>query len=163
MNNPWSKILVFGLLFGIAGFFIGRCTGSCGTQGCEKGHGEGHGQMACCNKDGVCEHGGTCCQPGGHCDKPECAHMDMMAGGEHGKKGCCKGEGHGGGAHQGHGDEQAQVIIQGLEKTNFQGDTTVKIDGGTVNVKRTGEKMEVRVEMRDSSRTEETSVEVHTH
>lgn len=47
-----------------------------------------------------------------------------------------------------------------LVARNFQGDTTVAIDGGTVNVKRTGEKMEVKVELRDSvSKT----VEVNTH
>jgi hypothetical protein len=157
MNNPWLKILVFGLLFGIGGFLIGRCCGhGCGDKGaCEQ-------KMACCNKDGKCEHGGTCCQPGGHCDKPECAHSEMMGGGEHGKKSCCKGEGHGGGAscHKGHGDEQAETIIQGLKASNFQGDTTITIEGGTVNVKRTGEKMEVRVEMKDDAHAE-TTVEVH--
>lgn len=59
-----------------------------------------------------------------------------------------------------HGEGKAQVVIDGLVARNFQGDTTVAIDGGTVNVKRSGDKMEVKVEMRDSvSKT----VEVHTH
>lgn len=64
MNTNWSKILVFGLLFGIAGYFIGRCCGShCGShEGCEKG-------MAGCERGGMMGHGGkegACCRMEGH-------------------------------------------------------------------------------------------------
>ena len=71
---------------------------------------------------------------------------------------CCKG-GHGEG--HAHGDAGVHAVIDGLKASNFQGDTTITIDGGTVNVKRTGDKMEVKVEMSDSARVEEKTVEVH--
>jgi len=60
------------------------------------------------------------------------------------------------------GDDKVHVIIDGLKEKNFQGDTTISIDGGTVNIKRTGDKMEVKVEMKDSVTVEKT-VEVHAH
>ena len=165
MNNPWLKILVFGLLFGIGGFLIGRCCGNgCGDRGgCHK-------EMSCC-KDGQCEHGGDCCKEGGKCAKEGCDHAAMMGGCEHGKKACCKGEGHGRGHGEGHGEGdgdhmghagegQAHTVIQGLKDSNFQGDTTIAIEGGTVNMKRSGDKMEVKVEMKDSAGTEVKTVEV---
>ncbi len=163
MNNPWLKILVFGLLFGIGGFLIGRCCGNgCSDKGgCNK-------EMSCC-KDGMCKHGGDCCKEGGKCSMEGCDHAAMMGGCDHGKKACCKGEGHGKGHGEGHGDhmshagdEQAETIIQGLKDSNFQGDTTIKIQGGTVHVSRTADKMEVKVEMSDSLKVEEKTVE-HVH
>lgn len=62
--------------------------------------------------------------------------------------------------HGGHGEDNAHIIIQGLKAKNFQGDTTIAIDGGTVHVKRTGDQMEVKVEMTDSVKK---TVEVHAH
>ena len=52
------------------------------------------------------------------------------------------------------------TIIDGLKASNFQGDTTITVDGGTVKVKRTGDQMEVKVEMSDSTRVVEKTVEV---
>lgn len=165
MNNPWVKILVFGLLFGIGGFLIGRCCGGgCHKGGCDK-EAACHGKGAC--SEGGAEAGKDCCKGGGHhgghgsCGKAQGSCKGACKGdcGGHcggacgeGGKACCKG--------MMHGDDKAQVVIDGLVARNFQGDTTVAIDGGTVNVKRTGDKMEVKVEMRDSvSKT----VEVHAH
>jgi hypothetical protein len=137
MNNQWVKILVFGLLFGIGGYLIGRCCGSrCG----------GHGDMACC-KDG---------------GKEGCEHGDMKEGCEHdgGAKGgaCCHGEGHG-------EDHEARIhtIVHGLKERNFQGDTTIKEPGCTVTIGIHGDKTEVKVEMSDSMKVEEKTVEVHAH
>lgn len=62
--------------------------------------------------------------------------------------------------HGGHGEDKAHIIIQDLKATNFQGDTTIAIDGGNVHVKRTGDQMEVKVEMTDSVKK---TVEVHAH
>lgn len=157
MNTNWSKILVFGLLFGIAGFFIGRCCG----KGCGRDGGGCHKQMACCDKDGNCEHGGTCCKEGGHCDKAGCDHAAMMEG--HGKA-CCKG-GHGRGHQAGHNaaEGEAEAFVQRLKEAGFEGDTTLAIAGGTVNVVRNGDHTEVRVNVQDSVK-KETDVHVeHTH
>jgi hypothetical protein len=60
----------------------------------------------------------------------------------------------------GDSDDKVHTVIDGLKASNFQGDTTINIEGGTVNVKRTGDKMEVKVEMRDSVKVEHT-VEMH--
>lgn len=160
MNNPWLKILVFGLLFGIGGFLIGRCCGGCQKGGCDKDGAACHGQS-------MCEHGGSCCSEGGHCEKEGCDHKMGGAcckGGEHGegKGACCKG-GHEGGKCDMDGDraeDKVHMIIDGLKEKGFQGDTTIAIDGGTVHVTRTGEKTEVKVEMKDSLRVEKT-VDVH--
>ena len=146
MNTNWSKILVFGLLFGIAGFFIGRFT--------THGHGERggcHKQLACCDKDGNCEHGGTCCKPGGTCSKADCDHADKM--GEHHGKACCKGS-HGAG--EGHrkeqgtnpGDAEADAIVKQLEEADFMGDTTIAIKGGEVRVLRSADNISVHVDMK---------------
>lgn len=79
-----------------------------------------------------------------------------------GEDACCKG-GHGAGhGHMGTGDDKVHVIIDGLREKNFQGDTTINIEGGTVRIKRTGEEMEVKVLMSDSVKVEKT-VEVHAH
>lgn len=121
MNNTWVKILVFGLLFGIGGFLIGRCCGTC-HHGCAKGE--------------SCEMGMRGC-PEGHGDA--CMH-----GKEGGMDACCM---HGMGMH---GEEHVHMIIADLEKRNFQGDTTIAIDGGTVNVDRSGDKTTVKVQMQDS-------------
>lgn len=144
MNTNWSKILVFGLLFGIAGFFIGRCCG----KDCGGDRGGCHKQMACCDKDGNCEHGSSCCKPGGKCEKAGCDHAARMDG--HGKA-CCKG-GHGKGHHADDhaADTEAEAIVQRLKDAGFQGDTTIAITGGTVNVVRNGERTEVRVNVQDS-------------
>ncbi len=164
MNNPWLKILVFGLLFGIGGFLIGR---SCG-HGCGHKGGGCHKEMSCC-KDGACEHGGSCCTEGGKCDKAGCDHTAMMGGhgkaccmGGHSEGGSCKGGmGPGMCSARGEGEDKVHTVIDGLKASNFQVDTTINIEGGTVNVKRTGDKMEVKVEMRDSLKVEEKTVEVH--
>ena len=98
-----------------------------------------------------CDHkmGGACCKGGMH--------------GE-GKGACCMGEGHeGASCHMGMGEDNVHVIIDGLKEKNFQGDTTISIDGGTVHVTRTGDKMEVKVEMKGSLKVEEKTVEVHAH
>ena len=58
------------------------------------------------------------------------------------------------------GEGQAHAVIQGLKDSNFQGDTTIAIEGGTVNVKRSGDKMEVKVEMENSTGAEVKTVEV---
>lgn len=126
MNTNWAKILLFSLISFALGFAI-CCLcclgGGCHSGGsCEMGMGGGHGS--------ACAHGG-----GGAC----------MHGGE-GKAACCKG-GHG----DAHSDDGIHTIVSGLEAANFQGDTTIAIEGGTVNVQRTGDKMEVKVEMRDST------------
>ena len=154
MNNPWLKILVFGLLFGIGGFLIGRCCGGCHKGGCEK-------EGAACHGESMCEHGGGCCSEGGHCEKEGCDHKMGGAcckGGGHGegKAGCCKGEHEGGSCHMGMGEDNVHVIIDGLKEKNFQGDTTINIEGGTVHVTRTGDKVEVKVEMSDSMKTSKT-------
>jgi hypothetical protein len=134
MNNQWVKILVFGLLFGIGGYLIGRtCGHGCGHRGgC---HGE-----AGCHKDG--HHKG---------------HMH----GQDGKDACCA-EGHMGMGHgEGH-EERIHTIIHGLKESGFQGDTTIKDGDATVNISLHGEKMEVRVEMGgDSAKVIEKSIEVH--
>lgn len=62
--------------------------------------------------------------------------------------------------HGGHGEDKAHIIIEDLKAKNFQGDTTITIEGGTVHVKRTGDQMEVKVEMTDSVKR---TVEVHAH
>jgi len=131
MNTNWSKILLFSLLSFALGFAICCmcCHHGCGGGSC--GHGAEMGM--------ACEHGG-----GGGCvhgDGGSCMH-----GGE-GKMSCCKG-GHG----EGHGEDHGvHAIVMSLKDANFQGDTTIAIDGGTVNVHRDGDKMEVKVEMRDST------------
>ncbi len=149
MNTNWSKVLVFALLFGVAGFFIGRST----SHGCGD-HSRGHMQLACCDKDGNCEHGGTCCKPGGTCDKAGCDHSELMN--RHAGKACCKG-GHGTGDGHHHGDGQGtnpddastdanvQQIVKQLEQAHFMGDTTIAIEGGEVHVSRNMENMEVKV------------------
>lgn len=161
MNNTnWAKILLFSLIsFALGVIICCLCCRMCGGGGCHRG---GCGGDSECHGKSMCDHGGACCSGEGKCEKEGCDHK--MGGA------CCKGGGHGEGrgahckaGHAGHhGDEQAHVIIKGLEAANFQGDTTIAIDGGTVNVKRTGEKMEVKVEMRDSLSIDKT-VEVHTH
>ncbi|MEO8589223.1 MAG: hypothetical protein ABI432_07645 [Flavobacteriales bacterium] len=135
MNTNWAKILLFSLISFALGFAICCmcCHHGCGGGGCERGGGMGMAGGSCMHGDGgSCMHGGG----GG------CTH------GEEGKMSCCKG-GHGHG--EGHDDHGVHAIVMGLKDANFQGDTTIAIDGGTVNVHRDGEKMEVKVEMRDST------------
>ncbi len=157
MNTPWIKILVFSLLFGAIGFFLGRhCChgGGCGghRSHCEAGMGGCEKGGASCHGKSQCDHGGACCSGEGKCGMAECDHK--MGGA------CCKGgkEGHGhGGAH----NAGVHAIVEKLETGNFQGDTTIAIEGGTVQVSRHGDKTEVKVEMRDSVKVVEKVVEVH--
>lgn len=53
----------------------------------------------------------------------------------------------------GHGrkDRGVHAIVKGLEGLDLQGDTTIRIPDGTVHVSRVGDKMEVKVEMQDST------------
>ncbi|MBK6542746.1 MAG: hypothetical protein IPG10_15990 [Flavobacteriales bacterium] len=139
MNTNWSKILLFSLLSFALGFVICcLCCRMCGGGSCHRG-GCGN-EMSCGQGAAACAHGsegkGSCCK-GGH-GAAACAH-----GGE-GMGACCKG-GHGGKDHGVH------AIVKGLEGSDFQGDTTISIPGGTVNVNRVGDKMEVKVEMQDST------------
>lgn len=154
MNSPWVRLLLIALVCGAIGFFLGRTTRGCG--GCSKGRASCHAEASCGHGGGhgaSCHGGGACCKGGGH-----------------GGDGCCKGkascehgghgEHHGHAMHGGHGEDKVHVVIQDLKAKNFQGDTTVAIEGGTVQVKRTGEQMEVKVEMSDSVKK---TVEVHAH
>lgn len=127
MNTNWAKILLFSLLGFALGFIISCLT--CG--GCMRGQSCGGGS---CNKEMSC-HGGAA----------GCSHH-----GE-GKAACCKGGAHG----EGHGD--VHVIVKDLERSGFQGDTTIAIEGGTVSIKRTGDSTRVQVEMKEEATT------VHTH
>ena len=155
MNTNWSKILLFSLLSFALGFLVARTCSRGGHGGCGKGDAECHGQS-------MCEHGGGCCsEGGGHCEKEGCDHKMGGAcckGGEHGEaKGACShGEGHG-------ADREAYVhtIIHGLKESNFQGDTTIKEEGCTITIGMHGDKTEVKVEMSDSLKVEEKTVEVH--
>lgn len=156
MNTNWSKILVFSLLFGLAGFFIGRCC----SKGCGPDRGGCHKQMACCDKDGNCAHGGSCCKAGGQCEKAGCDHATMMDGQG---KACCKG-GHGDGGHHGSGtSDEAEAIVQRLKDADFQGDTTIAIQGGTMQVIRNGDKCQVRVNVQDSVKKEVDVRVEHSH
>ena len=134
MNTNWSKILLFSLLSFALGFII--CCLTC--RSCSRG-GDCHGgkEANCHGRMSMCDHGGTCCSgKESHCEKAGCDHK--MGGA------CCKGGGHG----TGRGEENVQVIVADLEKTGFQGDTTITIDGGAVHVSRSGDSTLVKVEMR---------------
>lgn len=138
MNTNWSKILLFTLL----GFALGHIV----TYLAMGRHGHGHGD--CCGAEMSCGGEMSC-----HGDMAACGHHGDMGG--HGGKmmgACCSGHG------MGHGDANVKVIVADLEKANFQGDTVITIDGGTVNVSRTGDSTMVRVEMK-----EEMKEEVHEH
>lgn len=160
MNNNWSKILLFSLLSFALGFLVARTCCRGGNGGCGKGDAGCHGQS-------MCEHGGSCCsEGGGHCEKEGCDHKIGGA--------CCKGGGHGD-MHGGHGGKccmegeeggregKVHAIIHGIKESGFHGDTTVKIEDGFVHITRTGDKMEVKVEISDSMKVEEKTVEVTTH
>ena len=146
MNTNWAKILLFSLLFGIAGFFIGRtCMSNCGDKGgCHK-------EMSCCDKNGDCVHGGSCCKAGGECSKKDCDHGSKCG---RGGKACCKGGHKGGHGEHGemHGDSEVHRVVEELEAANFQGDTTIAIEGGTANISRSGDKVEVKVEVTKTER-----------
>jgi hypothetical protein len=133
MNTNWSKILLFTLLGFALGYIV--CRLSCGN--CHGGGGCHGGMEASCHGGmSMCDHGGTCCSgKDSHCEKAGCDHK--MGGA------CCKGGGHG----TSHGEERVKVIVADLEKTGFQGDTTIAIEGGTVSVSRTGDSTLVKVEM----------------
>ncbi|MBL7940169.1 MAG: hypothetical protein JNL43_12475 [Flavobacteriales bacterium] len=142
MNTNWSKILLFSLISFALGFAICRLT--CQGGGCHRG-GCGHEMMSCHDGGGSCKRGGAA----------TCAH-----GGE-GKASCCKGGGHG--MATGHDANGVHAIVQDLEAANFQGDTTITIEGGTVNIVREGDKLQVKVNIQDSVK-KEVSMEVeHGH
>ena len=148
MNTNWSKILLFTLL----GFALGWITCHLACRGCHDGGGCGK-EMSCHGGMSQCEHGGSCCSgKDSHCDKAGCDHKMGAA--------CCKGGhgmGHGMGHGKGHGDEHVKVIVADLEKAGFQGDTTITIEGGTVQVSRSGDSTQVRVEI------SETETHEHAH
>ncbi len=162
MNTNWSKILLFSLLSFALGFLVARTC--CGGGGCHKGGGACHGESRC-------EHGGGCCAEGGTCDKEGCDHT--MGGS------CCKDGGHGegkgahcGGHHAGHGhgdrhgeghEEHIHAIVHSLKDAGFQGDTLIKEGDCTITIGLHGGKTEVKVEMNDSVKVEEKTVEVHAH
>lgn len=153
MNTNWAKILLFSLLSFALGFII--CCLTCGS--CHRG-GDCHGgkEASCHGGMSMCDHGGSCCSgENSRCEKEGCDHKMGAAcckGHQEGKMACCKG-GHG----MGHGDAEpgseagpsVQVIVKELEGANFQGDTTIAIEGGTVSVSRTGDSTMVKVEMRE--------------
>lgn len=147
MNTNWSKILLFSLISFALGVIICClcCQMWCGGGGCGRhgscGRGEmsmhgGHGDMDCCKGEG---HG----MEGMHGGKGSCC-KGMMEEGEKGS--CCKGMAD-------HGDADVEVVLEKIKSANFQGDTVVAIEGGTVNIHREGDKMEVKVEMADSAST----------
>ncbi len=118
------------LLFSLLGFALGFIVSCLTCGGCMRGESCGGGS---CNKETSC-HGGAA-----GCSRHE------------GKAACCKGVEHG----AGHGG--VHVIVNKLEKSGFQGDTTIAIDGGTVNIIRSGDSTRVQVEMKEETTT------VHTH
>ena len=152
MNTNWAKILLFSLLSFALGFILSclacrPCMGGYGSCGRDGGC---HQRMSCCDADGNCEHGGTCCKAGGSCAKAGCDHAALMEG-HRGHQSCCAKGGpgrHGHGMH--HGDADVRALIKDLEASDFQGDTTFTIPGGTVNVVRSGDRLEVDVNVRDS-------------
>ncbi len=125
MNTNWAKVLLFSLLsFALGVILCMLMCGRCGGGWC--------GTKSACTKDAQCAHGAM----------GSCGH------GAHGMGACCKGGAHGMEGH--HGDGPAHGIVKELEAADFQGDTTIAIEGGTVNVKRSGNRTEVRVMMQDS-------------
>ncbi len=129
MNTNWAKILLFSLLSFALGFIISCLT--CG--GCMRG--ENCGGSSCTKEMGC------------HGSAAGCGRGESKAA-------CCKGGGHG----MGHGDANVQVIVKDLEKSGFQGDTTIAIEGGTVSINRTGDSTRVQVDMKQEMSTTE-----HTH
>jgi hypothetical protein len=132
MNTNWAKILLFSLLsFALGVILCLLLCGRCGGGACGNG---GH-----CGREGACMHGA-------HGHGGMMGHGGGACQGAHGGAGgaaCCKGGDH--------GEGQAHGIVKQLEAAGFQGDTTIAIEGGTVNVKRTGERTEVRVDMEKTS------------
>jgi len=130
MNTNWAKILLFSLLSFALGVILclllcGRCGGECGMKGgCGKGASctqAGMGHGNCHGGNGACMGKAACCSKSMGLDMPGRA-----------------------------GDEQSQRIVKELEAADFQGDTTIAIQGGAVNVKRTGDRTEVRVEIMET-------------
>lgn len=136
MNTNWSKILLFTLLGFALGWLV--CCYTCNRCGGGDCHGGGCGkEMSCHGGMSQCDHGGKCCSgKDSQCDKAGCDHK--MGGA------CCKG-GHG----KGHGDEHVEVIVADLEKSGFQGDTTIALENGTVQVTRSGDSTTVKVEVHE--------------
>lgn len=64
---------------------------------------------------------------------------------------------------EGHDDHGVHAIVKDLEAANFQGDTTITIPGGSVNVVRTGDKIEVKVNVQDSVKKELSMGVEHSH
>ena len=149
MNSNWSKILLFSLLsFALGVIICCLCCRMCGGGGC--------GDRDRCGRSEACMHGegmGGGCKGEGRegCmhgeDKGGCKH-----GGMEGKGSCCK---------MGHGDAAAHATIEKIKASDFEGDTTVMVEGGTVKIHKHGDDMKVEVEMTDSMHMEEKTVEVH--
>lgn len=112
MKNNWTQILVFGIIFLILGFLLGRITG-------KKPQMEKHRIMM---SDGenmwVDKHGD---------------HMIMM---------------------DGDGGEE-MIIVKELENSNFEGDTTIAIEGGEIKISKKGDEMNVEVELSEESESDE--------
>ncbi|MEM7162036.1 MAG: hypothetical protein AAF487_06280 [Bacteroidota bacterium] len=100
MKGEWTKILVFGIIFLILGFLLGRVT---------------------CT---------SCCSPQGK----EVRIQKMMLDGEDFSRG---------------GSEDVEVIVKSFEGDDFKGDTTVAIEGGEIQISRSGDEIEVEVEISD--------------
>ena len=131
MNTNWTKILLFSLLALALGFIIGMmCRSHCyGSGHCGK---DGYHQTAGCGSGSSCckgddHYGGSSCHRGGKRD-----HHD-----------------------KGHGDGEAHEAIERIKASDFQGDTTVAIEGGTVKIHREGDEMKVEVEMKRSHKGHE--------
>ncbi len=98
MKGEWTRVLVFGIIFLILGFLLGRVTG----------HKGGHGKEM---------------------------RIKKMIMDDHGK--------------MSHHDGEVEVIIETLEGSDFKGDTSIVIEGGEINISKSGEEIEVEVEMSD--------------
>lgn len=168
MNTNWSKILLFSLLSFVLGWLVAhyvcRGHGRCGGGGCGGDRMECHGGH-------MGDMGGSCCKSGMGKGHAGCMHGGGGCGGSCKGKcdGACEGECGGTGMHHacchGGGDAEAHAVIEKIKASDFQGDTTVAIEGGTVTIHKEGDQMKVEVQMTDSAHhgMEEKTVEVHTH
>ena len=148
MNTNWAKILLFSFLSFVLGIIVCCLV-------CHHGHGRGCGDEGACGHGGSCMHEGACMHGEmGHGEKGACC-KGMMEKEEKGS--CCKG--------MGHGSAIAEVVIEKIKASDFQGDTTVAIEGGTVKIHKEGDQLKVEVQMTDSAHhgMEEKTVEVTTH
>lgn len=148
MNTNWAKILLFSLLSFALGIVLCCLV-------CHRCHGGGCGDEGSCRRSGSGMHEGSCMHGEmGHGGKGACC-KGMTEKEEKGA--CCKG--------MGHGSANADAVIEKIKASDFQGDTTVTIEGGTVKIHKDGDQLKVEVEMKDSAHhgMEEKTVEVTTH